>query len=43
LASLDTTVAKQNLGLPDFITWQQTLSDTVDSLLVLEKKWSSST
>jgi len=41
MASLDNTVAKQNLGLQEFISWKQTLSDTVDSLLALEKRWSS--
>lgn len=42
MASIDTTVAKEVLGLKEFITWQQSLSDTVDSLLELEKKWNSS-
>jgi len=41
IALIDTTVAKQDLGLPEFIDWKKTLSDTVDSLLALEKKWSS--
>lgn len=39
MASIDTTVAKEELGLKEFITWQKTLLDTVDSLLELEKKW----
>jgi hypothetical protein len=39
MASFDTTVAKQNLGLHEFVSWKQTLSDTADSLLALEKRW----
>lgn len=42
VASINTRVAKEKLGLKEFITWQKSLSDTVDSLLELEKKWKSS-
>ena len=41
MASIDTTVAKEELGLKEFITWQTTLLDTVDSLLELEKRWAN--
>ena len=39
MASLDTTVAREELGLKEFIPWQTTLLDSVDSLLELEKRW----
>jgi nucleoside-diphosphate-sugar epimerase len=41
MASIDTTIAKEYLGLKEFNGWKQTLSDTVDSLLALENKWNS--
>lgn len=39
IAALSTKVARENLGIQDYITWEKSLVDTVDSLLALEKKW----
>ncbi|KZP19370.1 NAD(P)-binding protein [Athelia psychrophila] len=39
---ISTRVAREKLGLTEFIGWKKSLSDTVDSILELEKKWKSS-
>ena len=39
-SNLDTSRAKEVLGL-EFIDWHKTVEDTVDSLLILEKDWTS--
>ena len=36
---IDNTRAKEVLGIKEFIPWKQTLLDTVDDLLKLEKEW----
>ncbi|KZP19348.1 NAD(P)-binding protein [Athelia psychrophila] len=41
MATISTRVAAETLGLKEFIGWKQSLSDTVDSLLELEKKWNA--
>ncbi|KZP19338.1 NAD(P)-binding protein [Athelia psychrophila] len=41
MATVSTRVAAEKLGLKEFIGWKQSLSDTVDSLLELEKKWNA--
>ncbi|KAF7975471.1 hypothetical protein HWV62_9501 [Athelia sp. TMB] len=38
-ARISTRVAREKLGLKEFIGWKTSLSDTVDSILELEKKW----
>ncbi|KAF7974705.1 hypothetical protein HWV62_11491 [Athelia sp. TMB] len=38
-ATISTRVAAEKLGMDKFIGWEQSLDDTVDSLLELEKKW----
>jgi len=42
IATLSTRVAAEKLGMKEFIGWKQSLNDTVDSLLDLEKKWAAS-
>lgn len=37
MASIDTSVAREKLGMNSFIGWQKTLLDTVDDLLEQEK------
>ncbi|KZP19343.1 NAD(P)-binding protein [Athelia psychrophila] len=41
MATVSTRAAAEKLGLKEFIGWKQSLSDTVDSLLELEKKWNA--
>ncbi|KAK4052882.1 hypothetical protein OIO90_004158 [Microbotryomycetes sp. JL221] len=39
IAKLDTTKAKDILGIQQFQTWQQVLEQTIDSLLQIEQQW----
>lgn len=39
LSKIDTTKAKKELGMDDYIPWEKTLDDTVASLLALEDFW----
>ncbi|SCZ90250.1 BZ3500_MvSof-1268-A1-R1_Chr1-3g01869 [Microbotryum saponariae] len=39
LAKLDCTPAKELLGIERFKTWQETLEETIDRLVEMEKQW----
>ena len=42
MSTISTRGAEEKLGIKSFIGWKQSLDDTVDSLLELEKKWNAS-
>ncbi|KAF7975457.1 hypothetical protein HWV62_9473 [Athelia sp. TMB] len=42
VSTVSTRAAEEKLGIKSFIGWKQSLDDTVDSLLELEKKWNAS-
>jgi len=41
IAEVDTTLAKELLGLNEWIDWKKTVDDTVDGLLELERQWAA--